>query len=385
MAHNYYQNTGGEDISYSSESALLQKMGNEVQTYQRHNREILDYSIFKKLRLLGEPAWSQKTYAEVREVLASEKFDLVHVQNFFPLISPSIFYACKSAGVPVVFSVRNYRLFCLNGLFTRQQRPCEVCMKKGFAYPGIFYRCYRNSYVQSAAVAHMQRYHRLRKTWDATVDRYIALSEFERQKMSEGGIDPGKIAVKPNFVEDPGEAPGEGDYAIYVGRISGEKGIATLLEAWEGLPDIPLRIVGDGPLLHDLMARANAHPNIGLLGQRTHRETLDLIKGARFLVFPTEWYETFGRVVIEAYACGKPVICSDIGAVRELIADQKTGLLFKACDPLDLREKARWMWTHSTEYHLMEKQARKEYEEKYTPERNYQMLMEIYRQVLNRE
>ncbi|MCI0550589.1 MAG: glycosyltransferase family 4 protein, partial [Anaerolineae bacterium] len=272
-----------------------------------------------------------------------------------------------------------------NALFFRDNHPCEDCLGKTVPWPGVWHACYRRSHMQSAVVASMLAYHHWLATWKTQVDMYIALSEFSRQKFIEGGIAPEKIAVKPNFVMDREYSKENGDYVVFVGRLSREKGLFTLLNAWRRLSHIPLIIIGGGPLhgeLQTLVEKENLN-HIRLLGRLPNSDALKMIRHARFLVFPTEWYETFGRVVIEAYSMGLPVIASRIGAVTELIHhDNETGLLFNAGDPIDLAEKVDWLWKRPKESARMGKGARKEYEEKYTPERNFEMLMNIYSKVI---
>jgi glycosyltransferase involved in cell wall biosynthesis len=379
MAHNFYQFSGGEDVSFNAETELLRKMGHEVICYTRDNKTINSHDVFHKVQLLQEVIWSERTRSDISELIYSAQPDLVHVQNFFPLISPSIFHTCKTAGLPVVFSVRNYRLFCPNGLFSRNQQSCEDCMEKFFTYPGIIHKCYRNSRTQTAAVATMLQYHRWRKTWDTSVDVFVALSEFCKKKLIQGGINPQRIVVKPNFVADPGTDDAKGNYAIFVGRLTEEKGVKILLNVFSQLLDIPVKIVGDGPLKDQVSNFSQEYQNIQYIGQQSHDETIALIKKARFLVFPTLWYETFGRVVIEAYACGVPVIASRIGAVQELVKENMTGILFAPDQISDLQQKILHMWKNGEECQQMGRLARLEYERKYSADINYQMLLEIYR------
>lgn len=226
----------------------------------------------------------------------------------------------------------------------------------------------------------MLAFHRLLKTWQKQVDVYIALTEFARRKLIEGGLPEDKIVVKPNFVyPDPAVGNENGNFALYVGRVSHEKGVKTLLSAFEGKPNIHLKIAGSGPLLKEIK---NNNSRIELLGQKDKEEVIQLMKDARFLVFPSEWYETFGRVAIEAFACGKPVIASRLGSMEEIIEDGRTGLHFNPGDPEDLAAKVEWAWSNPERMKEMGKEARREYELKYTAERNYEILMEIYKKAI---
>jgi glycosyltransferase involved in cell wall biosynthesis len=218
------------------------------------------------------------------------------------------------------------------------------------------------------------------RTWIKAVDVYVALSEFSRQKFIEGGFPAEKIVVKPNFVEpDPGLGEGQGGYALFVGRLSFEKGVDTMLAAWEQLgPQLPLKIVGDGPLAGHVAEVTQKLPYVELLGRKPLAEVYDLIGAAKLLIFPSEWYETFGRVAVEAFAKGTPVIAADIGAIAEIVDHGRTGLRFRPGDPEDLAAKVEWAQAHANEIRQMRHEARAEFEAKYTAKDNYRQLMEIY-------
>ena len=204
-----------------------------------------------------------------------------------------------------------------------------------------------------------------------------------KSKFISAGIPAHKISVKPNFVyEDPGEHTGKGEYALFVGRLSPEKGLSTLIAAWASLP-IPLVVVGDGPMRSELEIQVRGHAsNIDFRGRLGRDQTRALMKGALFLVVPSECYENFPMVIAEAFACGTPVIGSRLGAVAEIIADGHTGLHFSPGDSSDLQQKARWAWSNPDQMMEMGRHARIEYESKYTPERNYPVLMKIYQRAI---
>ncbi|BDG26762.1 hypothetical protein TthSNM66_13980 [Thermus thermophilus] len=326
--------------------------------------------------------WNQEAHRRVREALRAHRPDLVHVHNTFPLASPAVVHAAKAEGVPVVMTLRNYRLLCVNALFFREGRVCEDCLGR-LPWRGVVHGCYRDSRLASLGVASMLALHRALGTWNL-VDRFIALTEFARRKFVEGGLPAEKIVVKPNFVHpDPGPGEGRGGYALFVGRLSPEKGVGTLLRAWGLLGGrVPLKVVGDGPLADEVQEAARRLPGVEWLGRKSPEEVYALMGEAAFLVFPSEWYETFGRVAIEAFAKGTPVVASRIGAVGEVTEDGRTGLHFRPGDPEDLAAKVEWLLAHPTELARMRREARAEYEAKYTAERNYQLLMEIYGQAL---
>ena len=382
MLHNYYQRRGGEDESAEQEVTLLKAKGHDILFYVKHNEEIRSYSPLQKALLLARPTWSASTYRDVESLIRESRPDIVHVQNFFPLISPSIYYACQESGIPVVQTLHNYRLLCPNGLFLRRGTICEECLTHSLLR-SIRYGCYRQSRAQTAAVALMLQTHRWLKTWRTKVDVFITLTHFARQKLIQGGLPASRIVVRSNFLlEDPGMGRHRGDYAIFVGRLSVEKGLTVLLEAWRQLPRYPLKIIGDGPLRKVLEQYAceNHLDQVEFLGFRPLKEVTDYLKEARVLIMPSIWYETFGRIVMEAYAVGTPVIVSHLGAMAELVQDSKTGFLFEPRSADDLAEKVRYSFEHPQGIQRLGEQARQEFKAKYTGEVAYRRLMHIYEQ-----
>ncbi|PSB05261.1 glycosyltransferase [Merismopedia glauca] len=379
-AHNYYQIRGGEDESYTAEKKLLQTMGHQVEAYEEHNDRI---SSLSSLQLAQTSIWSSEVYHHLKQQFQATKYDLVHVQNFFPLISPSLYYAAKEAGIPVVQTLRNYRLLCPNALFFRNGKVCEDCIGQFVPISGIIHGCYRESQLATAGVAAMLSVHRGLQTWTKMVDAYITLTEFAKQKLVQGGLPAAKIQVKPNFLSpDPGMGTGSGGYALYVGRLSVEKGVDTLLEAWKGLAGhIPLKIIGDGPLAESVHLAAAQMPQVEVLGRLPPSQVYELMGEAMMVIFPSKWYETFGRVAVEAFAKGTPVIGANIGAIAELIDHRRTGLLFEPGNDEDLMTQVEWLLDRSQTWQEMRQHARLEYETKYTAEVNYQQMMEIYHSV----
>ncbi len=376
MVHNRYRVRGGEDESGDAEVALLRQRGHQVDLWELTNDDIRSGEL---LRTGFETVWSRRSYSQVYEQLKQGAHDLLHVQNFFPQASPAVHYAAKAAGKPIVQSLRNYRLLCLNGFLFRDGHVCEDCLHTAVPWPGVVHACYRGSTMGSAAVASMLTVHRALHTWQRKVDVFIALAESFRGKLVHGGVPPDRIRVKPNFVlSDPGIGQHRGGFALFVGRLSPEKGVLSMIKAWNMLADIPLKIIGDGPLEEQVREAASGNANIQLLGRMPHDAALALMKDASMLIFPSEWYEGFGRSVIEAFATGLPVVTSNIGSPAELVGDGLTGLHFSAGDPADLAQKVRWACSHPGDLALMGRKARDEYELKYTAEVNYQMLMQIY-------
>ena len=293
--------------------------------------------------------WSQHSFKQMKEMIRSIQPDLVHFHNIFPLLSPSVYYACQSANIPVVQTLHNYRMLCPSALLLRNGRPCQDCLEKLLPWPGILHSCYRNSAVATTGVAAMTAIHRLLATWNRKIDYFIALTEFARQKFIEGGLPADKLRVKPNFIHpDPGSKQGKGAFALFVGRFSPEKGMETMLRAWALVKNIPLQLAGDGPqriYIQKIMLDQGL-TNIVIKGQMPKDHVLSLIKSAQFLVFPSLWYEGFPLAIAEAFACGLPVIASRLGALAEIIEDGRTGLLFNPGDAEDLAQKVKWAWVN---------------------------------------
>lgn len=375
--HNRYQIRGGEDESREAEERLLQQMGHLVETYEENNERVADLG---SIRTAIRTVWSIEAYKTLRHQLREQAYDLVHVQNFFPLISPSVHYASHAEGVPVIQTLRNYRLLCANGFFFRDDRVCEDCLGKFVPWSALLHSCYRGNRAATGVLTTMLTIHRILPTWNEMVDMYITLSEFARDKFIQAGFPAEKITVKPNFVHpDPRPGEGRGGYALFVGRLSPEKGISTLLMAWRQLgKKIPLKIVGEGPLASQVVEAVSLDQGVEWLGRRSLLEVYELIGNATFLVFPTIGYETFGRVAIEAFAKGTPVIASQVGAIAELVESNRNGLHFCPGDSEDLAIKVEWALTHPQEMAQMRQEARREFETKYTAKENYKRIMEIY-------
>ena len=378
LVHNYYLEAGGEDAVFKAESELLKKKRHTMITYTDHNKRLKNTKFFK---IATNAIWSKETHLKFRDLIWKKKLEVVHFHNTFLCISFAAYYACKEAGVPVVQTLHNYRLICPGALLFRKGHVCEKCVGKFIPWPAVVHACWRNSRAGTALVATMLVVHRVLKTWAEKVDVYIALTEFARKKFIEGGLPAEKIVVKPNFVyPDPGEGEHKEQYFLFVGRLSPEKGIMTLLKAWEFL-NLPLKIVGDGPLKEEIQTfiEQKKLKFVEILGPQPRDRVFKLMKDAKVLIFPSEWYEGFPMTLAEAFATGLPVMASRLGAMAELVDEGRTGLLFEAGNPEDLAAKVEWAWGRPEVMAEMGREARREYEAKYTAERNYEMLMEIYR------
>jgi glycosyltransferase involved in cell wall biosynthesis len=374
VVHNLYQQPGGEDVVFGAEAALLEAHGHEVVRHVQDNKTI---DARRPLALARATVWNGSSYAALRRLFAERAPRVAHFHNTFPLVSPAGYYAARREGVAVVQTLHNFRLACPNALFFRDQRVCEDCSGRSVPWPAVRHACYRGSRAASAATAAMLATHRAAGTYTRAVDMYVALTAFARDKFVANGIPAERIAVKPNFVSpDPGEGAHDGGFALYVGRLAPEKGVATLLDAWARLDGaVRLKVVGGGPL-----EAAAREPRAGVeyLGHRPKAEVLALMRRASFLVFPSEWYEAFPVTLVEAFATGLPVVASGQGSVAEIVEDGRTGRHFRAGDAADLAAHVAWAAANPGAVAAMGRAARATFEARYTAERNYEQLMAIY-------
>jgi glycosyltransferase involved in cell wall biosynthesis len=386
LVHTTYQQPGGEDVVFEQEHRLLQRAAHTVVRFQRSNCDAERYSGLARINLAARTIWSEESKRQLAEVLRREQPNLVHVHNTFMMLSPSIYSACQEAGVPVVQTLHNYRLYCPASTFFRDGHACEDCVDKGL-WHGVAHGCYRGSRAATAVVALGITAHRKRETWTREVACYIALTEFARSRFTRAGLPPEKIFVKSNFVDpDPGvRRDSKGEYALFVGRLAEER-IRVLLNAWSLLsaPRLPLVIIGGGPLLEQYKdeCKRRGLEEIIFRGAQPRDEVFSAMHGARFLVFPSEWYENFPVTIAESFACGVPVVCSRIGAMQEIVDDGRTGLHFASGDAANLAEKVRLAWDHPEQMSLLGEEARCEYEAKYTAEKNYPILANIYEEAM---
>lgn len=387
LIHNRYQQAGGEDSVVRAESALLLSRGHEVEIFEEDNDSIVSW--IESAKTAVGCIYSTGAASRIRGVIRRHRPDVVHVHNFFPRLSPAVHYACHGAGLPVVQTLHNYRIVCPGATLFRDGRPCEECLGRLLPIPAVEHGCYRGSRAASAAVAGMIAAHRALKTWHRRVDRFITLSEFARRRFIAAGLPADRIVVKPNFVSpDPGPGSGDGDYALFVGRLTPEKGLDTLIEAWKmAQPGWHLKIVGDGPLSERVRAAARPHQpcanragGVEWLGRREREEVLGLMAHARVLIMPSLWYEGgVPLVMIEGFSVGLPSIASRLGAMTELEGEGGAARLFEPGSSRDLADQIRWAFHNPGELTGMRCRARSEFERSYSAEANYARLMEIYR------
>ena len=374
IVHNTYQLRGGEDGVVDAEIILLRSNGHEVAEYRRDNSEI---SKLSKPALAANTLWSRHTAHELGNLITEFRPNVIHAHNTFPLISPSLYWAAERAGVPVVQTLHNFRLLCPSAMFLRDGKVCEDCMGR-LPWRAVVNKCYRDSAAQSAMLASMLVLHRGLGTYRNKVSRYIALNNFCRRKFIEGGLPSERIVVKSNFVDFPKPEEVSRQGLLFVGRLSVEKGIETLVQAAALLHNTGLRVAGDGPQSH-LLEGVEGISRLGNLSVDAVR--LEMC-GAVALVLPSICYENFPRTLVEAFACGLPVIASRIGALAELVRDGETGLLFEPGNPRDLADKIAWAMANPEQMGEMGRKARAQYEAEFSAEVNYRLLMDIYDGVL---
>lgn len=372
VVHNAYRHRGGEDSVVDAEIELLRANGHEVTRWQRHNDELATQG---RVSIALDTLWSRASHARALELLDTHRPDVVHVHNTFATISPSLYWACAERKVPVVQTLHNFRLVCPQAMLLREGRVCEDCLGRA-PWPALQNACYRGSTAQTAVLAGMLMLHRGLGTWRDKITRYIALNEFCRDKFVSAGLPADKLRVKPNFVDFAAPDPLKPRAGLlFVGRLSPEKGIDLLSRALSRSPHTKLRVIGSGPSESTLAM----HAGVERLGSQPLPFVREAMERASMLVLPSIWYENFPRTLVEAFATGLPVIASRIGALAELVDHGVTGLLFDPQNPSDLAACMEWALAHPAEVSAMGRSARMRYETLYTPERNYRMLLDIYR------
>jgi len=382
VVHNRYQQRGGEDAVVDAETRLLAANGVEVQRFDADNDAI--QSVVTKIQVsLGQFGLPTAAQARFRIALSAFRPSVVHVHNWFPTLSPSLFNICYRENVPVVHTLHNYRLLCVNATLFRDGHVCEDCVGTTLRTPGVLHSCYRGSTAGSAVATGGMLTHWSLGTWNRSIDRFVALTEFARQKLIEGGLPSDKVIVKPNFVDpDPGPGEGRGGYFLFVGRLTEEKGIRVLLDCWKDGQDLPtLKIAGTGPLENEVRAAVGTMPNVEWLGARSSEEVLGLMADASALLCPSQWYEGMPRVVIESLAVGTPIIASSIGCYPEMIVDGETGALFHTGDAVALRSRLRDL-LQGNSLTSMRTNARRCFQSNYTGDKNLSLLLNVYRSVL---
>lgn len=387
--HNYHRkgSASGDDQVYKSEVELLRKHGNEVVCYSAINDTFDQQGVVGKIKATLGMLWSFEHYKNVKNMIEKEQPDVVHVHTFFPLLSPSILYAAKRSGVKVVATLHDTRFVCPCATSLRGTELCNEC-GDGHYLRMFRYECFKNSKMQSLFVAFVFKYHRLRKSFYHQIDRYICLNDNQIRLLGNIGFDKKKIIKKYNFVPDQNAKTEKHQnlpdrYAVFYGRIGEEKGIRILQKIWDNLPDIPLVVMGGGPLEEEFAEWAQKHEQVHFLGYTPHEECLSIVKMGEFVVFPSICYEGCSMVEIETESLGKALLATDLGFSQEAIRDGCNGYKVPLGDVDGFVQKIRQLWNAPEECKKLGINARKDYEEKYLPEDNYDQLIKIYTDVLN--
>jgi glycosyltransferase involved in cell wall biosynthesis len=386
LAHTFFQQFGGQDSVVLSEREMLERRGHRVIFYSRRNDEIKDFGVADKVRFLTATVYSRRTARDLRSLVSANRPDLAYVHNIYPLISPSIYHVLHAMGIPVVQCVHDFRPLCSNGLFYTEGQCCERC-KGGNYLHGVVHRCYRSSYFLSGLYALTLGANRFANIL-GKISAFICLNEFYRNKFLEAGVPGHKLFVRPNSMDArpvmPGPAPEARQYAVYFGRLSKEKGLLTLLQAFENAAHARLKIAGTGPMEAELKQyiRDRNLDNVELVGFLEGAEKERFLSGALFAVIPSVWHENFPVVALECFAAGKPILASRMGGLPSIVSEGETGLLFTAGNANEIAEKVRYMFSHPLDADRMGRRAREIVETKYSRERSYQELLDIFQKVL---
>jgi glycosyltransferase involved in cell wall biosynthesis len=392
LAHNFYGSSApsGENRVYLAEKELLKSHGHTVIEFTRGSDEIRGRGFWGELKGALATPWNPFTVKRIRQLLKTEKPDILHAHNTFPLLSPSVFHAGKEFPTAIVLTLHNYRIFCAAAIPMRASKVCTECLDTQSVVPALRYGCYRRSHLATIPLALMISLHRRVRTWSEYVDAFIALTEFQREALAGAGLPREKTYVKPHFYADPPNPlpwKEREEKIVYIGRLGEEKGVHVLINAWKdwenGAPQ--LEIIGDGPLRQNI-ERMTGHPSKSLVritSQLPFDETQRRLAKAKLLVLPSLCFEGFPMVIREAFALGVPVAASRLGAIPSIISEGKNGILFEAGNAGDIQRRIEDLWGQQGRLSLMGESARAEFEKKYTSGVNYQMLMEIYHRAID--
>ncbi len=381
IAHNAYLQRGGEDFVFEQEVKLLESRGHEVFILKEDNARIRDMSTAD---LVSATIWNHRAYDLTSELIVRNQIEVMHIHNFFPLLSPSIFKAADSKGVAIVFTAHNFRLLCLNALLLRDGKDCHDCVRAGNFIPGIIHRCYRDSLSASAISAISLSFHKVAQTITATTDRIIALNPDAAEELARGGIDKSIIHIRRNSVFSYDSAgAGSGNYVCYAGRLAPEKGIETMIEAWLSMYNvIPLRVAGGGPLEHEIEDLCKSCPDVKYDGWLQEADLLDRLGEARLLIFPTLCKETCPIIVLQSLACGTPVLISDNCSMAQEIVASGSGSTFKSGNPTSLAQMARALFDDDKKLASMREAARNFFLRNFSAGTSYDSLMQVYREAI---
>ncbi len=382
ILHNFYQVSGGEDSVFQNEAQMLRDAGHEVVLHSVSNDRISGF--WGRLKVVLNMCFSLGVYFELRRLLKQHAPDVVHVHNYFPLFTPSVFYACRKAGTPVVHTLHNYRAICPTALLMNDGHVNETSVL-GSPWWALPHKVYRNSYLGTFALSFMIWLHRQIGTWTSKVDAYICLTEFSKEIYVRAGWPKNKLFLKPNFINDSQittdfDVEISEPYALYVGRLSDEKGVDLILDAWKGM-SMKLVVIGDGPL-KTLMSPELG--NIVYLGKQPKDKVLGYINNCQFLIMASTWYEGLPMVLIEAFAMRKPALVPQLGGMAEVVLDGVNGVHFTPGSSESLHKHALKLAADPVLCSKMGKSARVIFDSSYSEEVNLRLLTDIYSHVINK-
>lgn len=386
--HNFYQIPGGEDVVVRNEKQLLEEHGHQVFSYYRSNKELNEGGKIRKLLIPFTAVFSIQTYREVRKIIREEHIDIVHVHNTLMMVSPSVFYAAFSSGVPVVQTLHNFRMLCPAGSFFRDNVICEECVDHGMGC-AVKHKCYRNSKLQTIVSTAILKIHRFLGTYYKV--NFICLTEFNRNKLlsslnpDKKIVDPHRVYIKPNFTFAEGIIPverqPEEEYFLFAGRVEALKGIDIAIRAFEKLPDENLYIAGSGPMLEEMEDYVEEHHmnNVKFLGYLQKEEMTEKFYHAKAVIMTSQCYEAFAMTIAEAYSYGVPVIAGRVGNMEGMVKEGVTGVKFTYNSAEDLAKKVEEF--NQMDLAALKESAREFYEKRLRPEDNYRKLMQIYESI----
>ena len=384
VVHEKYRSSApsGELGVFKDEVDVLRRAGHSVHTLVADNDVIDTYSPFQKVSMALGAIWSPTGYKTLSETLKKARPDVVHFHNTFPLISPSAYDACHNAGIPVVQTLHNYRTICPSGTLYRNGSVCKECIG-AIPTPAVRHGCYRNSSLQSVPAAALVWTHRMLGTWQRKVDLFIALTPTQRALLIDGGLPPARVALKPNLMSNPPAARYDDDgFAIYLGRLSEEKGIVDMLDAFEQMPDKTLHIYGGGPLKEYVQQRTAGMKNVTFFGHTPHATCVERLRGARLLIQPSIWNEPCPMTVREAYAAGTPVIATRIGGLKDMVEHDVTGLHVAPNDPQDMAKGIAQLMDDDVLHARLARGARQKFDQCYAPDVGLEALVACYERAI---
>ncbi|WP_338682416.1 glycosyltransferase [Streptomyces acidiscabies] len=384
VVHNRYASAqpSGENKVVDQEVALLREAGHRVGVFERRSDDIAARSLPSKAALPLLVPWNPGVRRELAARLRAERPDVVHVHNVFPLLSPAVLAACADAGVPAVATLHNYTQVCAPGTLQRGGEPCSACVGRA-PLPAVRHGCYRGSRLATVPLALSLAVNRRR--WWSGVERFFCISAAQREILVRSGMPAELLAVKHNFVPEPGIArTGPGEHLLFLGRLAEAKGVRLLMAAWDevaagGGVGVPLVIAGTGPLEAEVTAWAAGRGDVRYVGLYDTDQCREAVARSVAVVAPSTWQEAFGLVVVEAMAAGVPVVAAGHGAFTELVEDGVSGLLHRPGDPASLASCLRRITGADKE---MGRAARRRYEQGFSPAVGLTRLLEGYRSAI---